>query len=198
MNLRRAFSVASPAILFIGCDLFTQAYQDGYNCGYFAVDSYYNCAAGCEREQERREEEADAWNEACFLPVHDFFDDQPSLDAADERCQGSDSQAGVVICTDEGQVIGSHPGGCRPFDPPALGVPVRESYDCPNAVGDESLLCLCCSGVARPACDLPGGFCRADADCCSGACDAPADGGFIEGFGPDGGPLPRDPTGTCD
>lgn len=171
--------------------MLTQAYQLGFACGYTAVDTTYNCAAGCEAAHQRREAEEAVWEEACGLPVEQEFEDQPAIDDADARC----SPRRVVVCEDVGQEIGSDPDGCTPFDPPTFGVPVEGNYRCPSGLrAPEGKLCICCDDAPRSACRLQGGFCRDDDDCCGGRCalETP-DAGFLDDAGT---PFPN--RGRCE
>lgn len=185
----------SPVILIIGCDLIPQAYNDGYSCGYQAADSYFACARGCEEERQQRETEILEWEDACAGSVQDHFSSQPPIESADRQCADQyNFDSRLVVCDDVGQEPDTHPPGCRPFREPTFAT-IDGNYDCPaDMTGRDSKLCLCCDDVDRPLCDLSGGFCRDNDDCCSGTC-------VLEpqpDAGPDAGPFQPAPRGTCD
>lgn len=193
MRVRRILSALSPVIVILGCDLLPQAYDTGYGCGYQFVDGYFACSRACAEQRREREAEILEWEEACQGSTQDHFSTQPPIDDADRRCADQYGYGNrLVVCADVGQEPGTHPPNCHPFRDPTFAT-VAGNYSCPaETSGRESSLCLCCGDVSRPSCELSGGFCRDDDDCCGGRCvldepEPPAtDGGFV--------PSPR---GTC-
>ncbi len=194
MRLRHIASVLSPVILIIGCDLIPQAYDTGYGCGYQFVDSYFACTTACQEQRQEREAEVLEWRGACQGSAAEHFSTQPPIDDANRQCSSQYfSQSRLVVCDDVGQEPGTHPPECEPFIDPTFGT-TAGNYACPSAMnGGESKLCLCCEGAVGQGCDLPGGFCRDDDECCSGRCifEEPEPPPFDAGFEPP-------PSGSCE
>jgi hypothetical protein len=185
MHMRRALSVMSPLLFFVGCDLMSAAFNNGYDSGYGCVDAVYGCI---EADRERRQEEAErtqVWEDACNVAVEPLFSTDAELSSADSSCSTNyGSQSQLIVCSDDGQEAGAEPPGCDPYQRPVAGITIDGDYSCPSPV-PNSYKCLCCEGLdtGRSDCNLIGGWCFDDANCCSGTCvfesETLPDGGIV-------------------